>query len=204
MRIQPFSVALQVHLLPHFRQVPPHYLTELSQLSGQAISDLQQLPEKAGSKFHPAFASDPQQLYRRMVQGITENRFSIVAESRLPVVAKNLPPPAAADVKTDYALHYERELWPEGIGYDQVVPLSALDTAQQNRIRWQQRSDHLVQVLPAANLPPTWQLNCIVQCDGEVTTVFPGTWLPPLNEQITQDYVFLISDPPNSPLPDEQ
>ena len=176
--LKPFNITFQIHLLRHFQQVSNECLAELSHYSGKDEQTLRQQTLLPASKLFKEFAVSPRQLYNRLQQTNDED-WKIVEKSA---------------EKTDYIVTFSEKDWPNGIGCDVIIRATELSKHQLNQVSLQRRDEWLVKTLVTAWLPKTRQLVIVMSRDGTFLTIFPGAWLPPLNQQISMDYIFLIPE----------
>lgn len=170
------TLAQQVHLLRHF---PDPGATFLGALAGEAGIPVEQLRHQCatpGSKFRPAFADNPVALCDRLAD----------KGAYISTIWRQ------GAGKTDWVLKFDPAAWPQGIGWEAVMPMDALDAGQTAGLQVVQREGHPIQVLAVEKHPETWQMVAIVDKNTELITAFPGRWLPPADQLDFREWVFLI------------
>lgn len=180
-RVQNFSTNLEVHLLRHFDIVSDEYLTDLSSRGGIQKDELRGYLQFPASKFHPSFASTPLSLYERLSESSPQD-WQVVAELA---------------GKIDYVVNFPKMQWPKGIGYDQIIAAKDLTKENLGRIKLQRRGQFMVKTLVCNAFPITNQLVIVLDNKQAALTIFPGQWLPPLDENIVDDYIFLMPTIPD-------
>jgi hypothetical protein len=87
------------------------------------------------------------------------------------------------NTKCEISLQIPVKDYPEGIGFDNLIPLNKLSLEQRDKIIIRERDGFSVGTI-RLKAPATWQANLVLlQKDGskavEVLTLFPGTFAPP-------------------------
>ena len=163
--------ALQVHLLSHFIDIDQAFVKQLIQ-HGMLKEDIQSRLKLPGSKFFPEFAKNPEQLAGRIAHGLINYTWQFISKGSGPA--------------RDLIIRFPATECPKGIGTDNIIPVSKLDAGQMKQIKTEIRGEFHVKVLRKKPLS-TWQMNIAFESTGyiqaKVSTVFPGTWAPPLPDE---------------------
>ena len=160
------SADAMVHLCRHLALVDESWLASAQ---GRGIDSAAARAEtgRAGSRFFPAFASDPETLFDRF-------RSAILSSDVRPVFR---------DGTCVAVVRFPREAWPEGIGENALAAVGELTEAEAGSLVPEVRGEHMVNVCVRDSLPPTWQGVCVFGNAGGalgLLTVFPGSYAPPL------------------------
>lgn len=141
------------------------------------IFDINRELSTPASKFNTAFAKNPMELFDR-IRETTNDQWHIEHSS---------------DTKTDYRIAFDKVQWKQGIGEDAIIAVSELSSEQRKMINLRQRDKLCIQTLQVPKLPSTTEMIVVVVSAGQTITAFPGRWLPPLNEELSKKWIFLVT-----------
>ena len=131
-----------------------------------------------GSKIFTAFAANPLELYERIKPRILLNDLYRRRTDQNKVVT----------------LVYDKNEYPDGIGYDGICPYSELSETEKSMLKYKHRDNNQVKVIHRKPLP-TWHLNVVLSKTQpgnlKIKTIFPGSIAPPvpqINVQSEAEY----------------
>ena len=164
---------VQFHLLRHFSSVDNDFYKTFHFKSGIKVSHIKQQLELSGSKFFPHFASNPNELLKKIRKMIKEEKFKYRH-------LKN---------KFEITITFSKKNYPQGIGTDNIIAYSKLTSAEKAKVVIKKRENTDVMLLKKSLVQPTWSVQVILLKDDHeinIISVFPGKLCPPLPNPETQ------------------
>jgi len=159
-----FDKELQYHVLKHFKEVDEPYIDKLCDSEICTREQMLERMKRPGSNFNPAWVSNPEDLVKALFLKL-----------------KAIDPPVEwKHNRCELEILFDREEFPEGIGYDNLVPLDELTDSEKANIV-EVESDVIPLKTIAKTPTPTWEIQLILERDGEeirTLTIFPGKYAP--------------------------
>ncbi|MFT5601083.1 MAG: hypothetical protein ACI9N1_001322 [Flavobacteriales bacterium] len=155
-----FPFVSQVHVAKHLELIHPDFLKQLS-FSQQSVFE-----SFIGSKFKSQFAKTPTELITKAIQFGKIESFLNREYSKL-----------------ELQFSFNKKDYSAGIGWDTIIDISKISTADDNNLTTSERNGTVVNVFKSDQKIETNLLNMILHRNAnkwEVTTIFPGTMAPPL------------------------
>jgi hypothetical protein len=164
--------ALQFHLLRHFNRVDKAYFESFIHHSGYSKEETDAQLAFSGSKFHYEFARNPLELFE-VVTTFLEKGLYILAGSGNRVI---------------YTFSFSSREFPDGIGTCNLLSIADLSTGDLARVRKERRGSFSLNIITGIPPRPTLELHLVIIKGGlpVVTTIFPGTYAPPLPDRTHQ------------------
>ncbi len=173
-----FDKELQYHVLKHFKKVDEPYMNKLCESEICTREQMVERMQRPGSNFNPSWVSNPEELIKVLYM-------KLKAIDPLIEWINN---------RCELEIIFDREEFPEGIGYDNLITLDELSDEDKADI-----IELETNAIPLKTLekkpPPTWDVQLILEKDGEeirILTIFPGKYAPifPDREiQSNEDYL---------------
>jgi len=161
----------QLHIIKHFSFIDDSYKTKLSKEGNLSTDEIEKLLLIPCSKFNPTFTSNPLHL----ISWLSENT------PKSSVRFKN--------GKCEISYIVKKSLFPDGIGYDNLIPISCLNQNELKIIKSEKREDFTILSIQKEIKKPTWQINCIIVnigCHKILKTIYPGEMAPPFPDNTYQ------------------
>jgi len=159
-----FDKELQYHVLKHFKEVDEPYIDKLCKSEICTREQMLERMKRPGSNFNPAWVSNPEDLVKGLFLKLKAIDPSVVWKHN----------------RCELEIVFNREEFPEGIGYDNLIPLDELsDTEKADIIELERDAIPLKTIVRTP--PPTWEVQLILGRDGEeirTLTIFPGKYAP--------------------------
>jgi len=159
-----FDKELQYHVLKHFKEVDEPYMNKLCESEIGTREQMVERMKRPGSNFNPAWVSNPEDLVKALFLKLKAIDPSVEWKNN----------------RVEMEIVFDREEFPEGIGYDNLIPLDELsDTEKAGIIELERDAIPLKTIVRTP--PPTWEVQLILGRDGEeirTLTIFPGKYAP--------------------------
>jgi len=159
-----FDKELQYHVLKHFREVDEPYMNKLC---GSEICTRDQMLErmkKPGSNFNPSWVSNPEELIKVLFMKLKAIDPSIEWINN----------------RCELEILFDRDEFPYGIGWDNLIPLEELTGSEKENIVEEKKG--AVPLKTIVKIPPvTWEVQLILERDEKeirILTIFPGRYAP--------------------------
>jgi hypothetical protein len=164
---------LQFHLLRHFTEPDRDYTENLATSYGCSPGEVKKQLQLPGSKFHPAFARDPLELWDIIKNLITAGNFRASIDHNRKIFSFNLDPAE----------------YPDGIGTRGLLAMSELTPEEGLRVVRQERDGFFVLVIsgPEPRITHEMHLVILLTDDPFITTIYPGMYAPPFPDARHQD-----------------
>jgi len=159
-----FDKELQYHVLKHFKEVDEPYIDKLCKSEICTREQMLERMKRPGSNFNPAWVSNPEDLVKGLFLKLKAIDPSVVWKHN----------------RCELEIVFDREEFPEGIGYDNLIPVDELsDTEKADIIELERDAIPLKTIVRTPH--PTWEVQLILGRDGEeirTLTIFPGKYAP--------------------------
>lgn len=165
-----FDYSGQFHALKHFTFLDDDYLRELMKEGSYSKGDLSKRMQKFGSKFLPAFISNPLEAVKLLEK---EREYALHYRMR-------------TESRIEIQLVFDMAWNPEGIGWDSLIPKAGFTPDQEIKVR--NRSGFPIEYTSGA-ARPTWKMHFIftqLRGDWRLVTFFPGKYAPPFPDRENQ------------------
>jgi hypothetical protein len=159
-----FSIENQLHVLRHFSKIDKGYKYFLQKLNSNTRQVINQILKTPGSKFNPTFVSNPLELFAYIKNNAQQSDLQLVRD------------------RCEIFVNVNRDIYPFGIGFDNLIPLSLLSESDLLTLKQIQRDSFTVNAIYKNSDNPTWQINCIIVRENDqikIKTIFPGIMAPP-------------------------
>ena len=159
-----FDKELQYHVLKHFKEVDEPYMDKMCDSEICTREQMIERMKRPGSNFNPSWVSNPEHLIKALFLKLQAIDPSVEWKNN----------------RCELEIIFDREEFPEGIGYDNLVPLDELSDGEKAGIKELERGVIPLKTL-AGTPPPTWEVQLILEKNGEeirILTIFPGKYAP--------------------------
>jgi hypothetical protein len=166
MKIQNIDNSLRLHLLRHFSCLPDSYCK--LHFTAEQLQDVDPALKAHRSKFDPAFATDPDELFNKVLS-----------------LSNEILSGKWDDNKEEFSFEYPQTLYSDGIGTDNLIFIPSLNKTQTLQLQQVEMGPQHYQVayVDLQHQLRTWKLNVILLRENDqirILTIFPGTMAPPL------------------------
>jgi len=167
------GIELQFHLLRHFSRTDAVYLETFVRQSGYSKEEISAQFAFSGSKFYIDFADNPLKLFE-IISGCLEKGSFSRSES---------------GIRNIYTFHFDRSNYPDGIGSCNLVPLNELSAEEKGLMRYEKRGHLHMTIISGVQPRPAWEMHMVMikGITPAITTIFPGTYAPPLPDATLQN-----------------
>lgn len=159
-----FDKELQYHVLKHFKEVDESYMNKLCESEICTREQMVERMQRPGSNFNPSWVSNPEELIKVLYMKL-----------------KAIDPTIEwINNRCELEILFDRDEFPEGIGYDNLIPLEELTEAEKENSVEEQTDDIPLKTI-VKTPPATWEVQLILERDMEeirILTIFPGKYAP--------------------------
>jgi len=173
-----FDKELQYHVLKHFKEVDEPFMDKLCKSEISTREQMEERMKRPGSNFNPSWVSNPEDLIKALFLKLKAIDPSIEWKNN----------------RCELEIVFDREEFPEGIGYDNLIPQDELTESERASIIELERDAIPLKTI-VRTPPPTWETQLILERDGEeirTLTIFPGKYAPIFPDpeiQAEEDYL---------------
>jgi hypothetical protein len=173
-----FDKELQYHVLKHFKEVDGPYMDKLCRNEICTREQMLERMKRPGSNFNSSWVSNPEVLIKALFLKLKAIDPSVEWKNN----------------RCELEIVFDREEFPEGIGYDNLIPLNELTGSEKANIVELERDAIPLKTI-VKTPPPTWEIQLILERNGEevrILTIFPGKYAPVFPDpeiQSEEDYL---------------